>query len=199
MKPRVAFFGDAFELRITRREIRPAIWRQVRVPADLTLGQLHDVLQTAFGWTNSHLHDFQVGDVRFGMDDVQDEIFSVPEEAAPLGAIARAGSKFTYRYDFGDDWEHEVKVEGIVERVADERIVCLDGARGCPPEDCGGTGGYQRMLEVLADPADPEHRDMKVWVGRRYDPEKFDLAAVNKKLATLAKRIGRGRPRGASR
>jgi len=195
MEARLAFFGDALELRVTLREIEPAIWRMVRVPADLTLGQLHDVLQTAFGWTNSHLHDFQVGDVRFGMDDVEDELFSVPEDAAPLGGIVRTGSKFIYRYDFGDDWEHEIKVERIVEGAADESVVCLDGARRCPPEDCGSTGGYQRMLEVLADPTDPEHREMKVWVGRGYNPEKFDLTAVNKKLATLTKRLGRGRRR----
>ena len=86
-----------------------------------------------------------------------------------------------------------MKVERIVQQPEDEGIVCIDGARRCPPEDCGGVGGYERMLEVLADASDPEYRDMKTWVGRGYDPEKFDLAAVNKKLAALTKRAGRGR------
>jgi predicted nucleotidyltransferase len=189
---KLAEYGDAFELHVSIRDIEPIIWRRLRVPADLTLGQLHEVLQLAFGWTNSHLHDFAVHDVRFGMVDVEDQLFSVDENAAPLGAVARAGKTFLYRYDFGDDWEHDVKVERVLDQ-GDERIVCLDGARACPPEDCGSTSGYAHMLEVLANPKDEEYREMKQWVGRGYDPEKFDLAAVNKKLATLSKRLGRRR------
>jgi hypothetical protein len=158
----------------------------------LPLGGLHDVLQAAFGWQNSHLHDFQVGEIRFGMSDVEDEMFSVDENAAPLGAIARAGSRFVYRYDFGDDWEHDIVVEAVAQD-GDRTIRCTGGARSCPPEDCGGPAGYARMLEVLANPEDEEHAEMKQWAPRGFSPEKFDVAAVKKKLATLSKRIGRRR------
>jgi len=192
--PRVypAGFGDVFELRVTLREIAPAIWRRLRVPAEVPLNLLHEVLQIAFGWTNSHLHDFEIGGARFGMADVEDEMLCVDECASPVGAVAPLGATFVYRYDFGDDWEHEVVVERIDEsRRGDSlAIVCLDGARACPPEDCGGTSGYDRLLEILADPQDEEYREMKTWVGRRFDSERFDVHAVNKKLAALARRLG---------
>jgi hypothetical protein len=192
MRARAPEFGDVFELHVSLREIDPAIWRGLRAPADTTLGDLHEVLQVAFGWQDSHLHDFAIHDVCFGKPDTEDHLFSVDENAAPLGAVAREGSTFVYRYDFGDSWEHEVKVERVV-GGGDDAIVCTGGARACPPEDCGGVSGYARLLEVLAKPKDKEHEAMKRWVGHGYDPERFDMAAVNAKLATLVTRLGRRR------
>lgn len=189
VRPGPASFGDVIETRITLRDIEPAIWRRVRVPASVSLAALHEVLQIAFGWTNSHLHDFLINDIRFSMADVEDELVSVNERTAPLGAVALAGGRFIYHYDFGDDWEHEVTVERVMAR-GDESIVCIDGARACPPEDCGGASGYARLLCVLANPNDEEHAEMRRWVGRGFDPEKFDVTDVNKKLATLSKRLG---------
>jgi hypothetical protein len=193
-----AGFGDVVELRVTLRDIAPGIWRRVRVSAEVPLNLLHEVLQIAFGWTNSHLHDFQIAGARFGMADVEDELLCVDECAAPVGAVAPVGAMFVYRYDFGDDWEHEVVVERIDEYRGDNSlaIVCLDGARACPPEDCGGPSGYDRLLEILADPQHPEYREMKTWVGRRFEAEHFDVHAVNKKLAALARRLGARRARG---
>lgn len=185
-------FGDVFELRVTLRGVKPAIWRSLRVPGELTLGELHPVLQTAFGWNDSHLHDFTVGEVRFGMTDVDDEFFSVDEHAAPLGAVATTDSTFLYRYDFGDDWEHEVKVENVEEN-GDDALLCTGGERACPPEDCGGPPGYASLLKVLANPSHPDFADTKRWVGRGFDAEKFSVTAVNKKLATLTKRMARKR------
>jgi Plasmid pRiA4b ORF-3-like protein len=181
-------FFDGLELKVTLRHIEPVIWRELRVPARLSLAQLHDVLQVALGWTNSHLHDFTAGDIRFGMDDTDAEIFLVDERAAPLGAIAEVGSTFLYRYDFGDDWEHDVIVERAV-RDSETEIVCITGARACPPEDSGGPPGYEQLLATLSDPEHDEHQDVKRWVGRRFNPERFDLLAVNEKLATLARRF----------
>lgn len=183
---------DVFELRITLRYIEPAIWRRVRVPAGTTLALLHEIIQIAFGWENCHLHEFEIGHTRFTPPDVRDQLHSADEHAAPLGAVVSVGSGFIYRYDFGDDWDHEIVVERKI-AGGDKSIVCIGGARACPPEDCGGPGGYDRLLEVLADPKDENHAEMKEWVGRGFDPEKFDLAAVNKLLVTLSKRLGRGR------
>ncbi len=190
----MAFPGSHLQLRAHIREIEAAIWRRLVVPADMTLDVLHDVMQIAFGWTDSHLHDFQFGDVRFAIVMDEDELFAVEERGAALGAMVRQGSSFVYRYDFGDDWEHEVVVEDITEpNRGPRRVECLDGARACPPEDCGGTSGYAEMLRVLADPRDEEHLSMKTWVGRGYSPEKFDIAKVNKKLGAVARRLGRSR------
>jgi hypothetical protein len=183
-------FGDVFELRVCLRHIEPVVWRSLRVPATLPLNYLHDALQLAFGWKDCHLHDFRVGDISFGLPSLDDGMLSVHESAAPVGAVARAGSTFLYTYDFGDDWEHDITVERM-ERQPGAGIVCTGGARACPPEDCGGPLGYQLMLEALADPRSERHAEMKAWVPRAFNAEKFDLAAVNKKLTTLSKRIAR--------
>lgn len=94
---------------------------------------------------------------------------------------------FRYAYDFGDSWELEIRVEKIVpaEHSMPTTAVCMDGARACPPEDCGGAWGYADLLESLADPKHPEHRNMKKWLGRRFDPEAFDLGRINLSLRGL--------------
>jgi hypothetical protein len=190
---RPALWNDVFILRATLRRIEPRIWRTVQVPALYSLADLHQVLQVTFGWKESHLHDFDVGDVRFGMADVEDELLAVDERFAPLGAIAAEGTAFVYRYDYGDDWKHDVFVERVIDARStwDVEISCLGGARACPPEDCGGPPGYARMLEILADPRHEEHREIRTWVGKKYESEFFDITAVNRKLSALGKRLGR--------
>jgi hypothetical protein len=128
-----------------------------------------------------------VGDVCIGIVDDDNQLSCVDERGAPLGAVAQAGSRFLYRYDFGDDWEHDVTVEKVTAGGA-EGIVCTGGARACPPEDSGGPIGYAHLLEILGNPAAEEYRDTREWVGRKFDPERFDAAAANKRLATLSKR-----------
>ncbi len=183
--------GDSFDLRVSLRYIEPTIWRALSVPASMSLAALHEVLQVAFGWRNCHLHDFRVGDIRFALTSAEEEMFCVDERAAPLGAVARPGSKFVYQYDFGDDWQHDITVERV--RHDGEQIIrCTGGERACPPEDSGGPPGYAHLLEVLTDPSYEEYADLKQWVGRGFDPEKFNLAAVNKKVTTLSKRLARG-------
>lgn len=192
MRTRPASLGDLLELHISLRDIEPAIWRRVHVPAEITLDVLHAVIQVAFGWKNCHLHDFFIGNICFSAVDGEEERLSVDEHAAPLGAVARVGSRFLYHYDYGDGWEHEVKVERVMDG-GDELIMCLGGARACPPEDCGGPDGYTHLIEVLGNPKDEEYAEMRRWVGRGFAPDKFDMAAANKKLATMWKRLGRGR------
>jgi hypothetical protein len=191
---KTAFLGSTMQLHVELRDVSPAIWRRLVVSAEVTLDVLHDILQAAFGWTNSHLHDFQVGDVRFGTADAEEELLVVDEAAAPIGAVAREGTVFLYRYDYGDDWKHSITVESVSEPGPDPAVgECLAGARACPPEDCGGPPGYEDLLRVLADPTDAEYRDVKTWVGPRFDPERFDLDKVNKKLGTIARRLRKGR------
>jgi hypothetical protein len=182
---------DVYELRVVVRDIEPAIWRRLRVPARVTLAELHEVLQIAFGWKNCHLHDFTVGEACFGMAEVADEVLVVDERTAPLGAVAREGTMFTYRYDFGDDWEHEVVVERAVDGTPEIRLECTDGERAGPLEDSGGAHGYMHTLEVLRDHNHEEHAEVRQWAPKKFDTARFDVAATNRKLGVLARRIRR--------
>ena len=186
-------YGDVFVLRVTIEEITPAVWRSVCVPAEMPLSVLHEVLQASVGWNGSHLHDFRIGHVRLGVPEMDEDSLIVDERAAPLGAVCRLGDEFIYTYDFGDGWKHRVAVERV-DRRGDPLLRCLDGARACPPEDCGGPHGYAHLLDVLACTGHAEHAELKRWAPRGFDPEKFDAEPVNRKLAILSKRL-RGRLR----
>lgn len=158
-------------LRVTLREVTPAVERVIDVPASGTLPELHELLQAALGWTDSHLHQFVTDDATYGIPDAEwaDELGEQDESAVKLRDLPPA---FLYRYDFGDDWEHDVEVLG---RGAD-RPGCVDGQGGCPPEDCGGPSGYAELLAVLADPDDEEHEHMRAWAG---ELPTFDRAAAD--------------------
>lgn len=195
MRHAVPQIGDALEILVSVRHIEPRIWRRLRVPAELDLEEFHAVLQVTFGWNNTHLHAYQIGDVEFRVpiQGERDTSFYIEEGAVRLGAILRQGMEFTYDYDLGDDWVHDLRVERILghEDIASMPVIeCLAGQRRGPPEDCGGPPGYEHLLQVLANPSDPEYREMKSWIGRGYDPEAFDIDKLNKKLAMLGKRLG---------
>lgn len=191
MKLRLPRLGDTFVLRVELRHIEPKIWRRLSVPADVPLDVLHEVIQIAFGWKTRHQHEFSIADIRFAPDDEESELFAVDELGAPLGAVANVGTTFVYRYDFGDGWQHDITVEAVKADGADG-FSCSDGARACPPEDCGGPPGYANLLEILADPAHPERPELEKIVGGRFSPEKFDLGSANRKLAALWKRSSEG-------
>ncbi len=181
-------YGDALTLRIEINRVQPAIWRRVRVPAHYSVGNLHTIIQTVFGWTDSHLHGFMINGLEFGVADVNDPRLFVDERGAPLGAVLKRDMKCQYTYDFGDDWEHEVEMEGVTANGL-EHATCLAGARACPPEDCGGAPGYENLLAALASSKHPEHRERREWLGKRFDPENFNLSAVNKKLTALSRAV----------
>jgi hypothetical protein len=105
-----------------------------------------------------------------------------------LAQIApRVKDGFFFDYDFGDGWEHRVVVESI-ERASDgENLRCLGGKRGCPPDDCGGVGGYNDLLAVLRDPRHEDHRRLRQWAGDDFDPEFFDIEQIQIDLRRLAR------------
>ena len=158
--------------------------------SDATLGQLHWVIQFAMGWTNSHLHSFEIQGIEYGvpMPDLGfDDIEVCDEQTVVLSKIIPGEKfKFSYLYDFGDSWEHEILVEKVLDvDPAIDYPVCIKAKRACPPEDCGGTWGYQGFLEAIQDPGHPEHEEMLEWVGGSFDSEAVDLDEVNRQLKHL--------------
>jgi hypothetical protein len=171
---------SVFRLRITLDEVVPTVWRRLLVPGSVRLAKLHLMFQAAMGWTNSHLHSFRIGDRLFGMqfDDYPEEELD-EKGVTVLSAIGRH-RRFSYEYDFGDSWDHEIVVEDLMRLPRGlKHAVCLDGQNACPPEDCGGAHGYAELLEVLADPTHEDHEHFTSWVGGPFDPTFFDLAAAN--------------------
>ncbi len=177
-----------YRLKVTLKGIRPPIWRRLLVPADITLEQLHDAIQIAMGWSDSHSHLFRAGDQVIGVPRPElEEAFDGPlldETEATLSEVAPGeGARITYEYDFGDSWVHEILVEKILPPDPSLRHpVCVKGRRACPPEDCGGPWGYAEMLEALADPEHPDHDETVEWVGPSWDPEDFDPDEANECL-----------------
>jgi hypothetical protein len=185
--------APTYVLKVVLVGTKPPIWRRLQVPGNARLGWLHAVLQVAMGWTNSHLHHFLTGDARysdpryiedtgFGGEPDRDETRATLAEVLP-----QAGAQCGYEYDFGDSWQHEITVEKILPpaRAAATTALCLDGARACPPEDCGGVWGYVELLKTLKNPKHPEHQSMKEWLGRPLDAEAFDVAKLNRWLRKL--------------
>jgi hypothetical protein len=167
-------------LHVSLSEVEPTVWRRLLVPGTVRLARLHDILQVAMGWEDSHLHCFRIGDRCYGQqfDDYPPD--ELDEKDATVLQAVRDHDRFVYEYDYGDGWEHEVIVESMSTTPRGLKFgVCLDGANACPPEDCGGPFGYTSMLAALADPGHEEHQDFVNWVGGPFDPASFDLAAVN--------------------
>ncbi len=180
--------GRVYQLNITLKGIRPPIWRRMQVPGAIRLAALHQVIQTVFGWTDSHLHQFVVVGRTYGQPDDFDEAVEDESGVTLAEALGTRNKRFLYVYDFGDNWEHDVVVENIVAgNSGSEGPLCLGGKRHRPPEDCAGPPGYQNFLEAVRDPGHEEHEAMLEWVGGSFDAEAFDLAAVNRALVAAPK------------
>jgi hypothetical protein len=181
--------APVYQIKVGLRGAKPPIWRRLQVPADVSLARLHSIIQIAFGWDDSHLHVFETPYGSFGIADADlDHRAEAPvtlEQVAPA-----ANSKLRYTYDFGDDWEHEIVVEKVLDR--DDAATyprCIGGRRAAPPEDCGGIWGYTDLVESLNDPDHPEHQDRLEWLGlddaADFSPDSFDAQAVNDALSDL--------------
>jgi Plasmid pRiA4b ORF-3-like protein len=171
-------------LRITLLDVSPPVWRLLRVPSVTPLSVLHGIFQVAFGWEDRHLHEWQFGDRTFGSGDEEDWGEELEDEGAfELGQLAPADSVFRYDYDLSDGWEHIVEVIDVEPYHADvPPVEVIEGARSAPPEDSGGPSGYEHLLDALNDPADSEHDEVVAWLGDFFDPEAFDVQAVNQSL-----------------
>jgi hypothetical protein len=196
MKP-ATFPEEVLQLRIQVREIEPPIFRVIQVTSTRTFHLLHEIIQWSFAWKNYHIYEFQVGGARVILPSPD-----FPEQAGLHPRTTRLGDllretvrSFTYTYDFGDDWVHDIAIEKRLPPDPAVRYpICLAGARAGPPEDSGVPGGFEEFLAAWSDASHPRHREMRDWVGKHYDPERFDLALINDVLkmfrATTKKRRG---------
>lgn len=171
------------QLKITLQGTTPPVWRRIQVPEEISLLQLHFLLQIVMGWNDYHLHEFQIQGERYGTPHDEDwdlEGLKAEEEYTLAQVLPPREDSFSYLYDFGDGWNHELAVEEILPLSAAVTYPrCLAGARACPPEDVGSISGYKEFLEVIQDPEHPEHEMYLTWIGGSFDPEKFDLETVN--------------------
>jgi hypothetical protein len=181
--------ATVYQFKITLQESHPPIWRRIQVK-NCTLDKLHEHIQTAMGWTNSHLHHFRIGEQLYGDPELMQENFEEMEyedsTTTKISDILPRNKKrfrFQYEYDFGDSWYHEVLFEGVM--PADPKMkypLCLEGARACPPEDCGGIWGYPDFVEAIQNPDHERHEELLEWVGGSFDPEKFDAVKATKAM-----------------
>lgn len=177
---------EIFEVKITINGSEPAIWRRILIPSDLRLSDFHRIIQIAFGWTNSHLHQFIINDkfytVRYPHDMEWYELPNIDykkEKTRISDLIKSEGESIVYEYDFGDGWKHEILLEKILPLDTSVKYpVCLDGQRNGPPEDCGGVWGYANLLEILKHPEHEEYDSYIDWLGGKFDPNYFNIDRV---------------------
>jgi hypothetical protein len=186
--------GPATQLKLSLRGVsKPPVWRRLLVPAEMRLDRLHDVIQTAMGWTDTHLHVFSTSAGDYGIPDP--ELGFRNERSARLAQfLKQPGDRIQYAYDFGDGWEHDIVLEARLGPDQGQRSpICLVGKGACPPEDCGGPWGYTDLKEALADPRHDDHQDMLDWLGfgsaEDFDPAACDVVEINDVLdVTIAAR-----------
>lgn len=182
--PRKTRRSTIYQIKIGLRHSQPRVWRRVQLAAETTLPQLHTILQVVMGWEDYHLHEFIVRRARYGVPDDEFELGVIDEREIPVNdVLIRPGHRLTYVYDFGDNWQHTVSLEAILDYDPTMHYpICVGGKRACPPEDVGGMNGYEEFLEALADPSHSDHEQMRMWIGGYFDPAAFDPNQVNRCL-----------------
>ncbi|SIT87080.1 plasmid pRiA4b ORF-3 family protein [Pontibaca methylaminivorans] len=179
-------------LRIILNDVEPMPMRHIEVPLKIRLDRLHEVIQAAMGWTDTHLYEFRVDDTGWGMPD-PDGFYDGPMDAKKMTLEKLLDQTATrtiqYIYDFGDDWDHSIRIERVneaIQGVTYPRLLKATGA--CPPEDVGGAWGYEEFLEALADPDHEQHEDMVRWSGGDFDVEDAGAETIIERFERLAKK-----------
>jgi hypothetical protein len=177
-------------LKIALLSVKPQVWRRIEVESDVKLSRLSRILLAGMGWSECHMHQFVVGKACYGMldpDITSDMSETIDETQFTLATIAPCvKDRFRLDYDFGDGWEHRIVVEDVTEAkpgVAYPR--CTGGANACPPEDCGGPGGYEDLCHTLADSTNERHDRVREILGEGFDPTSFDLVGVNEHIECI--------------
>jgi hypothetical protein len=180
-------------IRVTLRGTRPEIWRRLDVPLSITLLSFHHIIQIAMGWKDSHAFMFEHDGKRYGIPDPNTATIEpqmVHAKAAQLSTLLkRSHERLLYIYDFGDNWRHDIIIEECCDGEADVGYPALvDGAGRCPPEDVGGTSGFEAFLEAMLEPDHPEHGRLMAWHGKPYNPNDINERRVRLVLEGIAAR-----------
>lgn len=184
---------EIYQLKIQLMGIRPPIWRRFHVLDSTSLDEFHIICQIVMGWTNSHLHQFIKDKTRYGIIDPDfdmgwDGELENEDEYTLKDLLSHERDQLIYEYDFGDGWEHKITLEKVLPFSVDQNLpVCIKGVRGCPPEDVGGTWGYEEFLEAWLNESHPEHKEMKEWAGDYFHPEDYELEETNQCLIDVLK------------
>jgi hypothetical protein len=191
---------SVYYLRVTLEDSKPAIWRDILVPNDLTLEGLHYVIQIVMGWGNCHLHQFIAENVLYtngSLRNTDDEYGLLDAEELErqdrnekqytvAHLLSKENDDIIYEYDLGDSWTHQVKLKKILPVDANaHQPRCIKGEKACPPEDCGGIWGYTDMLDTLRTTENSENTQLLTWFGEDFNPDHFDIEAVNRTLRHL--------------
>jgi hypothetical protein len=185
------------QLKITLDDVKPEVLRRVEVPLTIRLDRLHLVFQAAIGWTDSHLYEIRAGSVGWGVPDPDWGDGPLDARKARLADVLEDVGVRTlkYLYDFGDGWEHTVKVQRITDAapgIAYPRL--LEAVGRCPPEDVGGPWGYGEFLEAIADPEHERHSEFADWIGQPFDPNAVNVDGHAQALEKLARQWSRKPP-----
>lgn len=155
----------------------------------IALHKFNHMIQSAMGWTNSHLHEFEIAGQRYGMPSDEDFDEGINDgKKYVLSDMLKKGDRCQYTYDFGDSWCHTIEIEDVAPSFGRLKApACIDGARQCPPEDCGGAWGYAALLEIIADPEHEEHKSTLEWLedaahDGKHDPDKFSKDEATKRM-----------------
>jgi hypothetical protein len=182
---------DIIQLKITLQGTKPPIWRQLLVNKTTTFLELHYIIQIAMRWQNSHLFEFEINKYRIAEpnEDFDSEFTEKTLDASTItldSIITSTKEKFNYVYDFGDSWNHQILVEKFLPHDTKTQYPnCINGELNCPPEDCGGVGGFYGMLDIINNKRHPERKEMLEWLGGQYDAEHFDRNEINKELLSF--------------
>ncbi|MCW8930494.1 MAG: plasmid pRiA4b ORF-3 family protein [Gammaproteobacteria bacterium] len=194
LQSNIVHLRQTYQIKVVLSHISPPIWRRVAIDSRVQLSDLHDVIQVAMGWTDSHMHQFIDRNGVMYTEPFDSEFTpsldqkNINESEVLLNEVLKSEKDWIkYEYDFGDGWEHKIILEKILPHQKNQfPMVCIKGKRACPPEDCGGPWGYQHLLEQLASPEDEdEYIELMEWLGGDFDPEFFELKEINRVLEEL--------------
>jgi len=180
---------DLYQLRVSLNDVEPPIWRRLLVSSSTDLALLHEIIQVTMGWSEVHPHQFTAGTRQFGVPDEDFGDSLTTERGIRIGSLLKSENQtISYEYDFSDAWEHTILLEKILPyKPGESGPACINGSRCCPPEDVGGAWGYKEFLEAYTDPEHPDHKERTEWARRYFDPERFDITEVNKRLMSVGK------------
>jgi hypothetical protein len=180
---------EIYQFKITLEGSNPPIWRRIQI-ADCSLDKFHVHIQTAMGWTNSHLNQFRIEGINYAdpllIEETFEELEYEDSTTTLLSEIIPEDGhrfRFEYEYDFGDCWTHEVLFEGEIRSEPGQKYpLCLKGERACPPEDMGGVCGYVDFLKAIANSGDAPLDEFLSWAGGKFDPEAFQPTAATRRM-----------------